>query len=728
MIMDRSSSGLYGSMDRTGFNEDSVSVLPCQDLTNGGDKLQEPILDQNDIDILPISPHSSCNNLASWPDVEKDPHEDCDFGDAALKYVSQMLMEEDVEERNCMFQESLALEATEKLFYDIIREKYLPPDDHQTAPFIEENSGNPDQNGSIDFSTYSRNATSDGNCVELGRNFDVGEYKSPHVAPQPTCQSSFSSSSSAKRVPNIFNDSESVLQFRRGFEEASKFLPDGNGFLLDLTNHHTELELKEGPNNVVDKVKKKHADEYFRDGWRGKKKSHPWDLESKEKRSSKQAAFYNGITVTSEMFDRVLLCGPEEDEDALRETWQNETTKTLQQNGQSKGSGKSHGRTKGGKKDLVDFRSLLTLCAQAVAADDRTSANKQLRQIRQHASSMGDGMQRLAHYFANSLEARLSGSGAQMYKAITTKPSAANVLKIYHLLIVVSPYVKVTNFFSNKSIAEVAEKSERLHVIDFGILYGFSWPSLIQRLSSRPGGPPKLRITGIDLPEPGFRPAERLEETGRRLADYAKCFNVPFEFNALAQKFETVQIEDLKLDNDEVLAVRSRYRFGNLPDETVVAESPRDSVLTLIRKMNPDIFILAIVNAACDTPFFMTRFREALFHYSALFDMLEENVPHNILERMLLEREVYGQEIMNIIACEGLERIERPETYKQWQVRNERIGFRQLPLDQEVVEEAKEWVKSCLHKDFIIDEDGQWLRLGWKGRITHAMSSWKPAC
>ena len=507
-----------------------------------------------------------------------------------------------------------------------------------------------------------------------------------------------------------------------------KFLPDGNGLLLDLANHHTELELKEGPNNVVDKVKKKHADEYFRDGWRGKKKSHPWDLESKEERSSKQAAFYNGITVTSEMFDRVLLCGPEEDEDALRETWQNETTKTLQQNGQSKGSGKSHGRTKGGKKDLVDFRSLLTLCAQAVAADDRTSANKQLRQIRQHASSMGDGMQRLAHYFANSLEARLSGSGAQMYKAITTKPSAANVLKIYHLLIVVSPFVKVTNFFSNKSIAEVAEKSERLHVIDFGILYGFSWPSLIQRLSSRPGGPPKLRITGIDLPEPGFRPAERLEETGRRLADYAKCFNVPFEFNALAQKFETVQIEDLKLDNDEVLAVRSRYRFGNLPDQTVVAESPRDSVLTLIRKMNPDIFILAIVNAACDTPFFMTRFREALFHYSALFDMLEENVPHNILERMLLEREVYGQEIMNIIACEGLERIERPETYKQWQVRNERIGFRQLPLDQEVVEEAKEWVKSCLHKDFIIDEDGQWLRLGWKGRITHAMSSWKPAC
>ena len=124
----------------------------------------------------------------------------------------------------------------------------------------------------------------------------------------------------------------------------------------------------------------------------------------------------------------------------------------------------------------------------------------------------------------------------------------------------------------------------------------------------------------------------------------------------------------------------------------------------------------------------MTRFRKALFHYSALFDMLEENVARTILERMLLEREEYGQEIMNIIACKGLERIERPETYKQWQVRNERAGFRQLPLDQEHVKVAEERVKSCYHKDFMIDdEDGQWLRQGRKGRVTYAMSSWKPA-
>ena len=116
---------------------------------------------------------------------------------------------------------------------------------------------------------------------------------------------------------------------------------------------------------------------------------------------------------------------------------------------------------------------------------------------------MGDGMQRLAHYFANELEARLDGSRSQICKAVITKPSTTHFLKVYHLLLAVCLFLNkknVLNFFSNKTIAKTAEKAERLHIIDFGVLYSFSWPSLIQRLSTRPGGPPKLRITGIDFP------------------------------------------------------------------------------------------------------------------------------------------------------------------------------------------------------------------------------------
>ncbi|KAK8500930.1 hypothetical protein V6N12_003548 [Hibiscus sabdariffa] len=426
------------------------------------------------------------------------------------------------------------------------------------------------------------------------------------------------------------------------------------------------------------------------------------------------------------MFDTVLLnC---ESITTLQKSLQNETNKNLQQNGQSKGSTGGKARGKKGKRNVVDLRTLLTLCAQAVATDDRRSANELMKQIRQHSDPTGDGMQRLAHYFVDGLEARLAGSGNQSYNPVVTRPtSAANFLKAYHLFLAACPFKKLADFFSNRTIMNLAENAARLHIIDFGVLYGFQWPSLIQRLSSRTGGPPKLKITGIDLPQPGFRPAERVEETGRRLANYAKTFKVPFEFHSIAQKWDTISIEDLKIESGELLVVNCNFRLRNLLDETVVVDSPRNKVLNLVRKLYPDVFILGIVNGGYSAPFFITRFREALFHYSTLFDMLETNVPREIPERRLIESEIFGWEAMNVIACEGAERIERPETYKQWQVRTTRAGFRQLPLDKAIMKTAKERVKTCYHKDFVIDEDNGWLLQGWKGRIIYAHSSWVPA-
>ena len=233
-------------------------------------------------------------------------------------------------------------------------------------------------------------------------------------------------------------------------------------------------------------------------------------------------------------------------------------------------------------------------------------------------------MQRMAHYFANGLQARIAGSGTQIYKAnMTRRTSAADVLKAHHLYITAFPFFKLADFVSRKTIMNLVENETRLDIVDFGILYGFIWPSLIQQLSARPGGPPNLRITGIDFPEPGFRPAERVEQTGCRLANYVETFNVPFEFNAIAQKLDTIQIVDLKLDNNEVLVVNNMYTLKYLPDETVVVENPRDIVLNLIRKMNPHVFIQGIVNAAHGVPFFTSRFRQALFHFSTMFEIFE---------------------------------------------------------------------------------------------------------
>lgn len=730
-----------GATSRMRYNNQTIPRFTDPSPVNNV-RASDNFLNSSHAGMVPVSAHKNFD--ASVQSSEGDSPVDLDFSDAVLKYINHILLEEDLEEKTSTFQESAALKAAEKSFYEVIGEEYPVPVNYQYASNLDQIIENPDEklfgvndcSGSYDSGALSLDWNSDPNYRRLDLYHDTATKDS-----QSTSQSSYASSSSSGtiiegpidspvstlRIPDIFGDSQSAMQFMKGVEEASKFLPNGSNLIAALgfdgplpkggsANHEVKVENKIDNHEVIDVV-------------RGKKNPYHESMGLQEERSNKQSAVFAESTVSPDMFDRVLLCSGGKNDTALREAL-NEITRNDQQSGQSKGSnsGKSGSKKKQGKRDMVDMRTLLTLCAQAVAADDRRTANELLKQIRQHATPTGDGMQRLAHYFADGLEARMAGSGTQIYASLLNLPtSAANVLKAYHTYLATCPFRKISNFFANKTIMNVSEKAAKLHIIDFGILFGFQWPCFLQKLSMRPGGPPRLRITGIDFPCPGFRPSIRVEETGRRLASYAKTFGVPFEFHAIAQKWETIKLEDLKIEKDETVAVSCLFNFKNLLDETVVVNSPRNMVLNLIRKTNPAVFVLGVKNGAYNAPFFITRFREALFYYSSIFDMLDANIPRGVPERVLLEKILFGREAMNVIACEGAERIERPETYKQWQVRNMRAGFEQLPLDAEITRMTRNRIKSSYHKDFVVDEDGQWMLQGWKGRILYASSSWRPA-
>ncbi|KHN40296.1 Scarecrow-like protein 9 [Glycine soja] len=655
-------------------------------------------------------------------------------------------MEEDMEDKTCMRQDSLDLQIAERSFYEVIGEKYpSTPLGHPSS--VDPDDGSGEHNLSENYGTCSYN---DGDLSSIfTNNFlrrNLGELPNQNFRGNSISQSSYSSSNSVKssvegpvdspssilQVPDLNSETQSILQFQKGVEEASKFLPSGNGLFANLgVANFSKLEPRVGSDELPVKVEKDEG-ESFPAGSKIRKHHHMEEEDVEENRSSKQAAIFSEPTLRSSMIDIILLHSLGDGKKhfmARREALQTKNDQIVVSNGKSKASNGGKGRSKkqNGKKEVVDLRTLLVLCAQAVAADDYKSAHELLKRIRQHSNPFGDGNQRLAHIFADGLEARLAGTGSQIYKGLVSKrTSAADFLKAYHLYLAACPFRKMTAFISNVTIRKSSANSPRLHIIDFGILYGFQWPTLIQRLSLA-GGAPKLRITGIDFPQPGFRPAERIVETGCRLAAYAESFKVEFEYNAIAKKWETIQLEELKIDRDEYLVVTCFYRCKNVLDESVVVDSPRNKFLSLIRKVNPNIFIHGITNGAFNAPFFVTRFREALFHYSSLFDMLETIVPREEWERMLIEKEIFGREALNVIACEGCERVERPETYRQWQARILRAGFLQQPFEREIVKRAIEKVTTSYHKDFVIDEDSQWLLQGWKGRIIYALSCWKPA-
>uniref|UniRef100_R7W8Z9 Uncharacterized protein n=1 Tax=Aegilops tauschii TaxID=37682 RepID=R7W8Z9_AEGTA len=335
--------------------------------------------------------------------------------------------------------------------------------------------------------------------------------------------------------------------------------------------------------------------------------------------------------------------------------------------------------------------------------------------------------QRLAHYFAEGLEARLAGRGSQLYRALMVKRTpVVEVLKAYKLFMSACCFMKVCFLFSNKTIYNAVMGRHKLHIVHYGVNDGFQWPDLLRWLAEREGGPPKVRITSITSLRPGFRPAEQTHDTGQRLRRCAKQFGVPFEFRVIAAKAEDVRVEDLNINPDEVLVVNSLIHFRSLMDESVVIDrlNPRDMVLNTIRKMKPAVFVHAIVNASYNTTFFVTRFRQVLHNFAAHFDMMEATVPRDNDERLLVERDIIARCAMNIIACEGTDRVERPQNYREWQARNQRAGLRQLELDLDIVQFLKKVVKKQYHKHFMINEDHQWLLQGWKGRVLHAISTW----
>lgn len=94
----------------------------------------------------------------------------------------------------------------------------------------------------------------------------------------------------------------------------------------------------------------------------------------------------------------------------------------------------------------------------------------------------------------------MSGTGEELFTAMSNNPpSDATVMKAYRVYVDNNPYLKLSHFFSMKSILDAFEGAPRVHIIHYGLKYGVEWPSLLQNLSLRPEGPPYIRMTGDSL-------------------------------------------------------------------------------------------------------------------------------------------------------------------------------------------------------------------------------------
>jgi len=62
---------------------------------------------------------------------------------------------------------------------------------------------------------------------------------------------------------------------------------------------------------------------------------------------------------------------------------------------------------------------------------------------------------------------------------------------------------------------------------------------------------------------------------------------------------------------------------------------PIGAVLGAIREMKPSVFVHAVLNASYSTAFLATRFREALYNFTALFVMVDTILARDNGSRLL---------------------------------------------------------------------------------------------
>ncbi|CAA7393321.1 unnamed protein product [Spirodela intermedia] len=372
-----------------------------------------------------------------------------------------------------------------------------------------------------------------------------------------------------------------------------------------------------------------------------------------------------------------------------------------------------------------DLNQMLIACARAVADNNALMVELITTELRQMVSVSGDPVQRLGAYLLEGLVARLASTGSCIYKALKCKePASSELLSYMHILYEVCPYFKFGYMSANGAIAEAVKGENRVHIVDFQIAMGTQWVTLIQALAARPGGPPHVRVTGIDDPVSAYARGGGLHIVGRRLTRLAELCNVPFEFHVAALNGSEVEVEHLGIRPGEALAVNFAYQLHHLPDESVSTRNHRDRVLRMVKGLSPKVVTLVEQESNTNTSPFLPRFAETLTHYTAVFESIDVRLPRESKERISVEQHCLARDIVNIIACEGAERVERHELHGKWRSRFTMAGFTPYPLSPLVNATIKSLLENYCEHYRLEERDGA-LYLGWKNRALVVSSAWR---
>ncbi|XP_073316673.1 protein NODULATION SIGNALING PATHWAY 2-like [Primulina huaijiensis] len=387
---------------------------------------------------------------------------------------------------------------------------------------------------------------------------------------------------------------------------------------------------------------------------------------------------------------------------------------------------------------MEDFKGLrlIHLLMAAAEALEGTSKCRELARVilvrlRELVSPKeGTNMERLAAYFTDALQSLLDGvttggvhgkcRSNDHYKA---EHHPTDVLAAFQLLQDVSPYVKFGHFTANQAILDAVTHDKRVHIVDYDIMEGIQWASLMQALVSRKDGPPTphLRVTALSRGGGGRRSFSTVQETGRRLTAFAASIGQPFSFHQCRlDPDEIFKPSNLKLVRGEALVINCML---HLPHFSYRAPNSIASFMAGAKTLCPRLITLVEEEMGpTEDEGFVGRFMDTLHHYSAMYDSLEAGFPMQGRARALVERVFLGPRISG-----SLDRIYRGRGEDEgcsWGKRLAADGF--CPINISFANHCQANLLIGLYNDgYRVEElSTNKLVLGWKTRSLLSVSIW----
>ncbi|KAF3454160.1 hypothetical protein FNV43_RR04607 [Rhamnella rubrinervis] len=350
----------------------------------------------------------------------------------------------------------------------------------------------------------------------------------------------------------------------------------------------------------------------------------------------------------------------------------------------------------------------------------------------------GDTMQRMAAYFTEALADRILKTWPGLHKALN---STRMSLLSEEILV-----RKVAFVLANQAITEAMEGEKMVHIIDLNATEPAKWIALLQVLSARPEGPPHLRITSVHqqrekilmlknfVSKRGGSSYQLRSSTALLLAsdeEHLRKKSSPLASKNLNGTHLSRVLQMNQSTLGELLEKDLVNGYSPSPDSasssplSLTASVKMDSFLNSLWGLTPKIMVITEQDSNHNGSTLMERLLEALYSYAALFDCLESTMSRTSLERFKVEKILFGEEIKNIIACEGAERKERHEKLDKWIQRLDSAGFGNVPLSYYGMLQARRLLQGYGCDGYRIKEENGSVLICWQDRPLYSVSAWR---